>query len=69
MCSAVKKAKDLDDLFLIKKLRRDNLAFQQFDNLAMCQCRDDVQTFGPLDLFRHRFGNHATVADKESLRG
>src|ERR1700730_18598028 len=27
--------KDLDDLFLIKKLSHDDLAFQQFDNLAI----------------------------------
>src|SRR5208283_4514815 len=58
---------DLNDLFLIKKLSRDDLAFQQFDNLAMGQGRDGVQTFDPLDLFSHRFGNHPTVADKDNF--
>jgi hypothetical protein len=33
----------------------------------MGQCRDGVQTFGPLDLFSHRFGNHAPVAHKDNF--
>src|SRR6202022_4477701 len=59
--------KGLNDLCLIKKLRCDDLAFQQFDNLAMSQCRDGVQTFDPLDLVSHRFGNHASVTDKDNF--
>ena len=33
------------------------LRFQQFDNLAMGQCRDGVQTFDTLDLVSDRFGS------------
>src|SRR5260370_14972288 len=33
----------------------------------MGQCRDGMQTFDPLDLFSDRFGNHASVTDKDNF--
>jgi hypothetical protein len=33
----------------------------------MGQCRDGVQSFGPLDLLSHRVGEHAPVAHKDDF--